>query len=110
MKLPDYIDPDLYAIWCEYRLNDVGRKKWTPRSEAGFLAKAKTFFEDGYDINLLISHAMDVSWLTIWPADHCKRKKGLHRETTVTNLAEVKVNRELGQSHIAQMKAKTRKA
>ena len=94
--------------WAEYRLT-VGKKTWTPLMEKMFLKRCDELHELGYDVPKLLCWTIEsgLGWLTLYPRDDCKRPKQ-HRETTVTDISLVHVNKDMGRSAMEEMKKRAR--
>ena len=111
IDLPDFLDVETWADWKKYREEFCKRKTWNEIAEKRFISRCKRFHDEGYDVNGLIDHAVDVGWVTIYPKEEFKRKTRPASHNPNPKLSVVEnVNKNLGQSAIEEMKKKARGA
>lgn len=105
----DLISDEQWQDWCEYRTKDNKKGNWSERAQRGFLRECQRLHDEGYDVPRLIDFAMTKDWLTVYPRAGFKRPKAA-RETTVTDISLVKVDKEKAASAMAEMKKKALRA
>jgi len=59
--LPEYLDPDLWNEWLEYRKTEK-RKPAGPIAQKRALEKLSRFWEAGFDVNAILKDAMIAGW------------------------------------------------
>ena len=75
MKLPDYIDEEIWGEWIAYRREDK-KKPASERSQKLTLTKLAKLHEHGYDVNGLIQHAIEFEWQGVYAVDDYKLETG----------------------------------
>jgi hypothetical protein len=109
VNLPDFLPPETWADWCEYREQDVKGGNWSERAQRAFLRQCERLHAEGFDVPACIDFAMQAGWLSVYGRDNCKRKQR-HRETTVTDLRIVETSdKETAAAALAAMRQKAKK-
>lgn len=82
-QIPDCVPLEQWADFVEYRLTEVGRKKFGPVAQKRMLKKLARLHAAGYDVVELLDHAMQAGWLDVYPNKDYRRAKrpGYHRNT-----------------------------
>lgn len=75
MELPDYIDAEIWAEWIAYRREDK-KKPASERSQKMTLTKLEKLYLQGYDVNALIQHAIELEWQGVYPVEEYKLEVG----------------------------------
>ena len=109
MTLPNCLTEQSAADAMQSRA-DMG-KPFTDVAWTRFLSRCERYDRQGYDVDEMIDRMVTGGqkgpWLTVYRRDDCRKPKK-QRETTVTNLSEVRVNKLMGISALAEMKLKAR--
>ena len=108
MEIPNWIDIDEWEGWITMR-----EEKKYPRTENVFkavLRKLEAARREGHDPNLMLNNSTIGSWQGVFANDNTKKTTtNRPRETMVTNIAEVKVDKVLGAAAFAEMKERAKK-
>jgi hypothetical protein len=109
MNVPDFIDPDTFAAWCDYRREDV-KAPFTDRVKNMAINRLIRLSGEGYDPNLILEHAVLAGWRGIYAHDSALRPKSRARETTVTDLRIVETSdKETAAAALAAMRQKAKR-
>lgn len=81
-----------------------------PFTETGwkrFVKRCERYHAEGYDLEELIDRMVNGGWRTVYKHEDCKHARR-QRETTVTNLADVKVDKVIAAEALKAMRQKAR--
>ncbi len=71
MELPEWIDEEIWSEWIAYRREDK-KKPASERSQRMTLTKLAKLHAQGYDVNGLIQHAIELEWQGVYAVDEYK--------------------------------------
>ena len=103
-SLPEYIDPETWADYCEYRRTEC-KKPFGPIAEKRALKKLERLHKAGYDVVELIDHSISSGWLGIFAKEDYRRQKrpGYHASPKLEVVPAA--DKETARAEIAKAKA-----
>ena len=100
MNLPDYIDPDLFQEWIEWR-KESSRKKLAEKSLQRIIklgiSKLEKLHGQGYDPNICIENTIFNEWRGFFPYDRSETNNRVFNGTSRADQARAEIERLFGE-------------
>jgi hypothetical protein len=80
-EIPDYINPDLWSDFIQHR-KEI-RHKLTPTATTYLLKRLARFHDQGIDVNLSLTQAIENGWQGVFEHDNRRQNGNGTRETPV---------------------------
>jgi hypothetical protein len=105
--LPDFLNPETWQDFCEYRVTESKGKKFGPIAQKRMLKYLERLHNEGFDVEQCLDECMSngAGWQKPYGREEFKRKAGPRRETTVTKLELVETSdKQTAAAALAEMK------
>ena len=76
-SLPSYIDPEIWAAYCERRQATEKKNPFTPLAKKLLIKRMMKAHDEGWDVNEALETAAINGWLSIYPK---KKRAGMSVE------------------------------
>lgn len=88
VALPDWLPPDAWAEWCQYRRG----KTWTPKAQELSLRSLTTLRDQGHDPVTVIENAIEKGWRGLYaPAKQQERTNAASRGMSAADRIAAKI-------------------